>query len=88
MGSVKKWFGGGGGGSNAAAEAEARRLREQQERERIERENKLMLEGSVGSTTSESAGNVQTGYSEYDTGGGKRRRRGLGENMSSSLGIG
>lgn len=85
MGSVKKWFGGGG---NGAAEAEARRLREQQERERIAHENKLMLEGAAGSTTSESAGNVQVGYSEYDTGGGKRRRKGLTENVSSSLGIG
>lgn len=85
MGSVKKWF---GGGSNGAAEAEARRLREQQERDRIERENKLMIEGAAGSTTSESAGNVQVGYSEYDAGGGKRRRKGLTENVSSSLGIG
>lgn len=86
MGSVKKWFG--GGSSNGAAEAEARRLREQQERERIAHENKLMLEGAAGSTTSESAGNVQVGYSEYDTGGGKRRRKGHAENVSSSLGIG
>lgn len=84
MGSVKKLFGGG----NDAAEAEAKRLREQQERERIAHENKLMLEGAAGSTTSESAGNVQVGYSEYDTGGGKRRRKGLTENVSSSLGIG
>ena len=88
MGSVKKWFGG-GGGSNGAAEAEAKRLKEQQERERIARENKLILEGAAGSTTSESAGNVQVGYSEYDTGGGvKRRRKGFIENISSSLGIG
>lgn len=86
MGSVKKWF---GGGSNGAAEAEARRLREQQERERIAQENKLMLEGAAGSTTSESAGNVQVGYSEYDMGGGgKRKRKGLTESVSSSLGIG
>lgn len=86
MGSVKKKLFGGG---NGAAEAEARRFREQQERERIAHENKLMLEGAAGSTTSESAGNVQVGYSEYDTGGGgKRRRKGLTENVSSSLGIG
>lgn len=85
MGSVKKIFGGG----NGAAEAEARRLREQQERERIAHENKLMLEGAAGSMTSESAGNVQVGYSEYDTGGGgKRRRKVLTENISSSLGLG
>ena len=62
MGKVKKWFG--GGGNNGAAEAE-RRMREQQERDRIERENRLMLEGSTGADTAESSGNVQTGYADY-----------------------
>lgn len=86
MGKVKKWFGGGGGGDNGAAEAE-RRMREQQERDRIERENRLMLEGSTGADTAESSGNVQTGYADY-SGGGVRRKKRLGDNVSSSLGIG
>ena len=85
MGKVKKWFGG-GGGNNGAAEAE-RRMREQQERDRIERENRLMLEGSTGADTAESSGNVQTGYADY-SGGGVRRKKRLGDNVSSSLGIG
>lgn len=85
MGKVKKWFGG-GGGDNGAAEAE-RRMREQQERDRIERENRLMLEGSTGADTAESSGNVQTGYADY-SGGGVRRKKRLGDNVSSSLGIG
>lgn len=86
MGKVKKWFGG-GGGDNGAAEAE-RRMREQQERDRIERENRLMLEGSTGAGTAESSGNVQTGYAVYDNGGGVRRKKRVGDNISSSLGIG
>lgn len=86
MGKVKKWFGGGGGGNNGAAEAE-RRMREQQERDRIERENRLMLEGSTGADTAESSGNVQTGYADY-SGGGVRRKKRLGDNVSASLGIG
>lgn len=85
MGKVKKWFGG-GGGNNGAAEAE-RRMREQQERDRIERENRLMLEGSTGADTAESSGNVQTGYADY-SGGGVRRKKRLGDNVSASLGIG
>lgn len=85
MGKVKKWFGGGGGGDNGAAEAE-RRMREQQERDRIERENRLMLEGSTGADTAESSGNVQTGYAVYD-GGNVRRKKRVGDNVSSSLGI-
>ena len=86
MGKVKKWFG--GGGDNGAAEAE-RRMREQQERDRIERENRLMLEGSTGADTAEASGNVQTGYAIYDGGGGgvRRKKRG-GDNVSASLGIG
>ena len=84
MGKVKKWFG--GGGDNGAAEAE-RRMREQQERDRIERENRLMLEGSTGADTAESSGNVQTGYADY-SGGGVHRKKRLGDNVSSSLGIG
>lgn len=83
MGKVKKWF---GGGDNGAAEAE-RRMREQQERDRIERENRLMLEGSIGADTAESSGNVQTGYADY-SGGGVRRKKRLGDSVSSSLGIG
>lgn len=83
MGKVKKWF---GGGDNGAAEAE-RRMREQQERDRIERENRLMLEGSTGADTAKSSGNVQTGYADY-SGGGVRRRKRIGDNVSSSLGIG
>lgn len=86
MGKVKKWLGGGGGGDNGAAEAE-RRMREQQERDRIERENRLMLEGSTGADTAESSGNVQTGYADY-SGGGVRRKKRLGDNVSASLGIG
>lgn len=86
MGKVKKWFGGGGGGDNGAAEAE-RRMREQQERDRIERENRLMLEGSTGADTAESSGNVQTGYADY-SGGGVRRKKRVGDNVSASLGIG
>lgn len=86
MGKVKKWLGGGGGGNNGAAEAE-RRMREQQERDRIERENRLMLEGSTGADTAESSGNVQTGYADY-SGGGVRRKKRLGDNVSASLGIG
>lgn len=86
MGKVKKWFG--GGGDNGAAESE-RRMREQQERDRIERENRLMLEGSTGADTAESSGNVQTGYVIYDSsGGGVRRKRRGGYNVSASLGIG
>lgn len=85
MGKVKKWFG--GGGDNGAAEAE-RRMREQQERDRIERENRLMLEGSTGADTAGSSGNVQTGYADYSGGGGVRRKKRLGDNVSSSLGIG
>lgn len=85
MGKVKKWFGG-GGGDNGAAEAE-RRMREQQERDRIERENRLMLEGSTGADTAESSGNVQTGYADYSGGGVRRKKRG-GDNVSASLGIG
>ena len=84
MGKVKKWFG--GGGDNGAAEAE-RRMREQQERDRIERENRLMLEGSTGADTAESSGNVQTGFADY-SGGGVRRKKRVGDNVSSSLGIG
>lgn len=84
MGKVKKWLG--GGGNNGAAEAE-RRMREQQERDRIERENRLMLEGSTGADTAESSGNVQTGYADY-SGGGVRRKKRLGDNISASLGIG
>lgn len=84
MGHVKKWFG--GGGNNGAAEAE-RRMREQQERDRIERENRLMLEGSTGADTAESSGNVQTGYADY-SGGGVRRKKRVGDNVSASLGIG
>jgi len=84
MGKVKKWFG--GGGDNGAAEAE-RRMREQQERDRIERENRLMLEGSTGADTTESSGNVQTGYADY-SGGGVRRKKRVGDNVSASLGIG
>ena len=84
MGKVKKWFG--GGGDNGAAEAE-RRMREQQERDRIERENRLMLEGSTGADTAESSGNVQTGYADY-SGGGVRRKKRRGDNVSASLGIG
>lgn len=84
MGKVKKWFG--GGGDNGAAEAE-RRMREQQERDRIERENRLMLEGSTGADTAESSGNVQTGYADY-SGGGVRRKKRVGDNFSASLGIG
>lgn len=84
MGKVKKWFG--GGGDNGAAEAE-RRMREQQERDRIERENRLMLEGSTGADTAESSGNVQTGYADY-SGGGVRRKKLVGDNVSASLGIG
>lgn len=87
MGKIKKWFGGGGGGDNGAAEAE-RRMREQQERDRIERENRLMLEGAAGADTAESSGNVQTGYVIYDGGGGVRRKKRVGDNISSSLGIG
>lgn len=88
MGKVKKWFGGGGGGDNGAAEAE-RRMREQQERDRIERENRLMLEGSTGADTAESSGNVQTGYAVYDGGGGGvRRKKRVGDSVSASLGIG
>lgn len=86
MGKVKKWFGG-GGGDNGAAEAE-RRMREQQERDRIERENRLMLEGAAGADTAESSGNVQTGYADYGGGGGVRRKKRLGDNVSASLGIG
>lgn len=86
MGTIKKWFGG-GGGDNGAAEAE-RRMREQQERDRIERENRLMLEGSIGADTAESSGNVQTGYSVYDSSGGVRRKKRVGDSVSSSLGIG
>lgn len=82
MGKVKKWF----GGDNGAAEAE-RRMREQQERDRIERENRLMLEGSTGADTAESSGNVQTGYADYSGGGVRRKKRG-GDNVSASLGIG
>lgn len=85
MGSIKKLFGG-GGGDNGAAEAE-RRMREQQERDRIERENRLMLEGAAGADTAESSGNVQTGYADYG-GGGVRRKKRLGDNVSASLGIG
>lgn len=84
MGKVKKWLG--GGGNNGAAEAE-RRMREQQERDRIERENRLMLEGSTGADTAESSGNVQTGYADY-SGGGVRRKKRIGDNVSASLGIG
>lgn len=84
MGKVKKLFG--GGGDNGAAEAE-RRMREQQERDRIERENRLMLEGSTGADTAESSGNVQTGYADY-SGGGVRRKKRVGDNVSASLGIG
>jgi hypothetical protein len=84
MGKVKKWFG--GGGNNGAAEAE-RRMREQQERDRIERENRLMLEGSTGADTAESSGNVQTGYADY-SGGGIRRKKRVSDNVSASLGIG
>lgn len=89
MGAIKKWFGGGGGGGgdNGAAEAE-RRMREQQERERIERENRLMLEGSTGADTAEASGTVQTGYTVYeDGGGGIRRKKRVGDNVSASLGI-
>lgn len=86
MGKFNKWFGG-GGGDNGAAEAE-RRMREQQERDRIERENRLMLEGSTGADTAESSGNVQTGYAIYDGGGGVRRKKRVGDNVSASLGIG
>ena len=88
MGKVKKWFGGGGGGGgdNGAAEAE-RRMREQQERDRIARENRLMLEGSTGADTAESSGNVTTGYVDY-SGGGIRRKKRVGDNVSASLGIG
>lgn len=84
MGKFKKWFG--GGGNNGAAEAE-RRMREQQERDRIERENRLMLEGSTGADTAEASGNVQAGYDVYDGGGGVRRKKRVGANVSSSLGI-
>lgn len=84
MGKVKKWFG--GGGDNGAAEAE-RRMREQQERDRIERENRLMLEGSTGADTAGASGNVQTGYAVYEGGGVRRKKRG-GDNVSASLGIG
>lgn len=84
MGKVKKWFG--GGGDNGAAEAE-RRMREQQERDRIERENRLMLEGSTGADTAGASGNVQTGYADY-SGGGVHRKKRVGDNVSASLGIG
>lgn len=84
MGKVKKWFG--GGGNNGAAEAE-RRMREQQERDRIERENRLMLEGSTGADTAGASGNVQTGYADY-SGGSVRRKKRVGDNVSASLGIG
>lgn len=84
MGKVKKKLF--GGGDNGAAEAE-RRMREQQERDRIERENRLMLEGSTGADTAESSGNVQTGYADYSGGGVRRKKRG-GDNVSASLGIG
>lgn len=88
MGKVKKWFGGGGNDAAAKAAAEQeRRMREQQERDRIERENRLMLEGAAGADTAESSGNVQTGYADYGGGGGVRRKKRLGDNVSASLGI-
>lgn len=83
MGKIKKWL---GGGDNGAAEAE-RRMREQQERDRIERENRLMLEGSTGADTAGASGNVQPGYADYSDGGGIRRKKRSGDNVSSSLGI-
>ena len=85
MGKVKKWLG--GGGNNGAAESE-RRMREQQERDRIERENRLLLEGSTGADTAGSSGNVQTGYAIYDGSDGVRRKKRRGDNISASLGIG
>lgn len=84
MGKIKKKLF--GGGDNGAAEAE-RRMREQQERDRIERENRLMLEGSTGADTAGASGNVQTGYADY-SGGGVRRKKRFGDNVSASLGIG
>lgn len=85
---IKKVFGGGSNdAANRAAEEQARLAREQQERDRIERENKLMLEGSTGADTAESSGNVQAGYYEAN-GGGVRRKKRTGTNISASLGIG
>lgn len=89
MGSAKKFvgkvFGGGGGDDGAArrAEEEARRMREQQ---RIERENQLMLQGSIGSESASTGGTVESGKATY---GGEfsPRKRKRGENVSASLGI-
>lgn len=90
MGSAKKFvgkvFGGGGGGDDGAArraEEEARRMREQQ---RIERENQLMLQGSIGSESASTGGTVESGKAMY---GGEfsPRKRKRGENVSASLGI-
>lgn len=91
MGSAKKFvgkvFGGGGGGGDDGAarraEEEARRMREQQ---RIERENQLMLQGSIGSESASTGGTVESGKAMY---GGEfsPRKRKRGENVSASLGI-
>lgn len=98
MGSVKKAFkkvtnvatgglfggskGGGGGGSAYDAQQEAM-LRQQ----KIERENQLILQGSVGTEAADKTGTVNpgSGLSIGDT--GFRGRKKKGQNYSSSLGI-
>lgn len=98
MGSVKKVFkkatnvvtgglfggskGGGGGGSAYDAQQEAM-LRQQ----KIERENQLILQGSVGTEAADKTGTVNpgSGLSIGDT--GFRGRKKKGQNYSSSLGI-
>lgn len=97
MGSVKKVFKkatnvvtgglfggskGGGGGSAYDAQQEAM-LRQQ----KIERENQLILQGSVGTEAADKTGTVNpgSGLSIGDT--GFRGRKKKGQNYSSSLGI-
>lgn len=73
--------GGGGGGSANDAQQEA-----MSRQQKIERENQLMLQGSIGSESASTGGTVESGKAIY---GGEfsPRKRKRDEYMSSSLGI-
>lgn len=96
MGSVKKvfkkatnvvtggLFGGNKGGGGSAYDAQQEAMLRQQ---KIERENQLILQGSVGTEAADKTGTVNpgSGLSIGDT--GFRGRKKKGQNYSSSLGI-
>lgn len=102
MGSVKKVFkkaakvatvgllggidGGGDGGGGAGGSAYDAQQEAMLRQQKIERENQLMLQGSIGSESASTGGTVESGKAIY---GGEfsPRKRKRDEYVSSSLGI-